>query len=232
MINKMLSIILTKIRRESSVIDSRIPVDYLIVFAIRKFCGAVRGAIMFLEFSKMCIVGKNVRLRCRRKIKFFGAINLSDDCYVDALSVNGVCVGENFSMGRGASIECTGSLRDIGVGFNAGNNVGIGSFSFLGCAGGVSIGGDTILGNFVGIHSENHRFSDSKIPIRLQGVTREGIVIGNNCWIGAKVTILDGVEIGDGCVVAAGSTVLKGLYPGKSVLAGSPAKIIRRLGGE
>ena len=52
--------------------------------------------------------------------------------------------------------------------------------------------------------------------------------IGVNCWIGAKVTILDGVSIGEGCVIAAGAVVKEDIPP-HSLVAGVPARLIRRL---
>lgn len=58
---------------------------------------------------------------------------------------------------------------------------------------------------------------------------KEEIVIGNNVWLGAQTTILKGARIGDGCVVAARAVVLKGDYPPNSILAGSPAKVIRSI---
>ncbi len=45
-----------------------------------------------------------------------------------------------------------------------------------------------------------------------------------NCWIGAKVTILDGTIIGDNSVVAAGA-VVRGQFPDNCVIGGIPAKI-------
>jgi acetyltransferase-like isoleucine patch superfamily enzyme len=51
-------------------------------------------------------------------------------------------------------------------------------------------------------------------------------VIGPNCWIGSKVTILDGVTIGEGCVIAAGSVVTKS-FPDYSVIGGVPARVLR-----
>ena len=77
------------------------------------------------------------------------------------------------------------------------------------------------------MHSENHRASDPDLPIRLQGVTHEGISIGSGCWVGAKSTILDGARIGDGCIVAAGAVVTAGTYPDRSILGGVPAKVIK-----
>jgi acetyltransferase-like isoleucine patch superfamily enzyme len=64
------------------------------------------------------------------------------------------------------------------------------------------------------LYSENHNYEDFNTPIRLQGVNRKGIIIGNNCWIGSKVTILDGVEIGDSCIIVAGAVANKSFPAG------------------
>lgn len=52
------------------------------------------------------------------------------------------------------------------------------------------------------------------------------VTIGNHVWIGENVMILKGVTIGDGAVVAASSLVTKDV-PAKTLVAGSPAKVIR-----
>lgn len=52
--------------------------------------------------------------------------------------------------------------------------------------------------------------------------------IGNNCWIGAKTTILDGTIIGNHCVVAAGA-VVKGIFPDNVIIGGVPARIIKEI---
>lgn len=108
-----------------------------------------------------------------------------------------------------------------------GNNVGLGSHGHYGSGAGLlEIGDNTIFGNYVSIHPENHNFADLNIPIRLQGVNGKGIKIGNDCWIGAKVTILDGTVIGDHSIVAAGA-VVTGKFPPYSIIGGVPAKIIK-----
>lgn len=91
------------------------------------------------------------------------------------------------------------------------------------------IGKDVIAGQYIRFHSENHNYSDVNRLIREQGVTHQGIQIGNNCWIGAGVVFLDGAELGDGCVVGANAVVTK-KFPRNTVIAGIPAKIVRNRG--
>lgn len=88
------------------------------------------------------------------------------------------------------------------------------------------IGNDVIMGQWVSFHPENHNFESLDLPIRLQGVNRQGIVVEDDCWIGAKVTFLDGAHVGKGCVIAAGA-VVRGVIPPYSVAAGIPAKVIK-----
>jgi acetyltransferase-like isoleucine patch superfamily enzyme len=54
------------------------------------------------------------------------------------------------------------------------------------------------------------------------------IVVGDDVWVGANATILKGAHIGDGCIVGAGAVVSKGEYPAGSIIAGNPAKILKR----
>ena len=53
------------------------------------------------------------------------------------------------------------------------------------------------------------------------------VIIGNNVWIGLNALILKGTIIGDNCVVGAGA-VVKGKFPANCVIAGNPAKIVKR----
>jgi len=62
--------------------------------------------------------------------------------------------------------------------------------------------------------------------MQAQGVTRAGIVIEDDCWLGAGAKILDGVTVGAGSVVGAGAVVTRS-FPPKSVIGGVPAKLLR-----
>lgn len=57
-------------------------------------------------------------------------------------------------------------------------------------------------------------------------ISKGGITVGNDVWIGFRSTILSGSEIGDGAIIAAGS-VVSGIIPPYTIYGGVPAKLIR-----
>jgi len=218
--------LLKKISGNKEKLSVDIPLSYLIAFCFEKMFDLFWGMVKFRSIK--CVYAKRtVTLKGRIKVKFGQNFRLDRYVYVDALSQSGIEVGDNVSIGMFTVVVCTGTLfGPLGQGLKVGNNVGLGSHGIWGCAGGVEVGDDTIMGNYVTVHSENHNFSSLNKPIREQGVNHRGIKIGKGCWIGAKSTILDGTIIGDGCVVAAGS-VVRGTIPPNSVIGGVPAKIIK-----
>jgi acetyltransferase-like isoleucine patch superfamily enzyme len=60
-------------------------------------------------------------------------------------------------------------------------------------------------------------------------VPSKAIDIGKNCFIGCNSIILKGTVLGNGCVVGAGA-VVSGKFEANSVIAGNPAKVIKKLG--
>jgi acetyltransferase-like isoleucine patch superfamily enzyme len=226
-LNAFLSKYVSKSKGSEYQIDERISGGYLLSVVIERGMMKVRGLLKFPFRSARPFVGSGVVVRSRDCLQMGSGVTLGHHSYIDALSSSGVQLGDNTSIGRNTRIECTGSLRVLGVGLSVGTNVGLGTDCLYGCAGGIKIGNDTIVGNFVTFHSENHEIGDIDTPIRLQGVTHLGISIGDNCWIGAKATILDGAHIGDGCVIAAGSVVIAGEYPSNGIYGGVPARLLK-----
>lgn len=224
MLVQVLNRILTRLKGSSYVIDPHIPVGYLVRLSFQRMVMLLRGKMSFIQHSGLFFIGKNTTIRAKKLISVGSGVSIDDQCYVDALSRNGIALGNNVSLGKRTVIECTGSIKNLGHGLRTGDNVGLGRDCFYGCAGGVIIGSGTIIGNFVSFHSENHNIADKEVEIRLQGVSHKGIVIGKDCWIGAKATILDGAIIGDGCVIAAGAVVGSGVYDSYKVYGGIPAK--------
>ena len=151
---------------------------------------------------------------------------MNDYCFINALCSDGVEIGDHFSLGRNSIVDCTGVLAELGHSLKIGNNVGISPNFVLFVRGRVVIGNDVIIGPGVTIAAENHCYADPEKPIRLQGTSRKGIVIGDNCWIGANATILDGVVIGQNSIIAAGAVVCKDVEP-NSLVGGVPARRLK-----
>lgn len=227
--NKIINKVISKIKHEPYKIDEAITTSVMINIVLEKVMMLIRGMFNKLFFKKskgILFIGKRVKIKCKKKITFNGSATIEDGCFINALSKDGIKVGGNFSLGRNSMIECTGVIRELGEELVIGKNVGIAANAFIAMRGKVEIGDNTIFGPGVSIHAENHNFEDLETPIRLQGATRRGVHIGQDCWIGSKAIILDGVHIGNHVIVAAGAVVNKDV-PDYAIVGGVPAKVIK-----
>lgn len=91
----------------------------------------------------------------------------------------------------------------------------------------VTIGAQCYVGPYVYVTSTNHSYDDPAEPIGKQWPRMEPVEIGPGCWIGTGAVILPGTRIGRNVVVAAGA-VVRGEVPDHSVVAGAPARVVRR----
>ena len=112
---------------------------------------------------------------------------------------------------------------DITIGENVWISFAVSGHYYIQGINGVVIGDGSIFAPGVKIISANHELSDLKVWIKTNP-----IIIGKRCWIGANAIILPSVELGDNVVVAAGSVVTQS-FPENSVIAGVPAKLIKKL---
>jgi len=220
--------IITKWKGHEYVIDEDIPAPYLMALVWSRLMMLVWGKLRFVKNGGLFFLSFRAKIKCGSRLRVGRSVTISSGCYIDALSSEGIRFGNNVSVGMNTKIEGTGNLQFLGKGLLVGNNVGLGSDNFFGCAGGIIIGDDTIIGNYVSFHSENHVYDDLSTPIRLQGVKHDGIKLGKNCWIGAKSTILDGAVIGNGCIIAAGAVVKKGKYEDNGIYGGVPARLLMK----
>jgi acetyltransferase-like isoleucine patch superfamily enzyme len=215
-----------KIRGKSYQLDESIPLCALIRIMLNRLFMLLRAiSFGYLPLSRI-FISRGVRLINRSHITIGRGTSLGEFSIINGLSKNGINLGSNVSIGDYSRLEASGTITDIGLGIKIGDNTGVGAFCFIGGAGGVSIGSDVIMGQWVSFHPENHNIEDLDIPIRLQGVNRQGITVEDDCWIGAKATFLDGAHVGRGCVIAAGA-VVRGVIPPYSIAGGVPAKVIR-----
>lgn len=126
------------------------------------------------------------------------------------------------SKSRGLYINKNATLSPT---LKIGNHSGIGADSVIGR--GTTIGDNVMMGPACYIYTRNHAFARTDIPMREQGMQEfQPVTIGDDVWIGARVTILPGVTIGKGCIVGAGSVVTKSL-PDYAIGWGNPARVLK-----
>ncbi|MDJ0531155.1 MAG: acyltransferase [Xenococcaceae cyanobacterium MO_207.B15] len=130
-------------------------------------------------------------------------------------------IDSRVEISQGVVLDCWGGSIQIE------ENVFLGPYSVIYGHGGVKIGRDTLIAMHSCILSSNHTIPDSNIPIRSQPDIPLPVTIGQDVWLGARVTVLGGVTIGDGCIVGAGAVVTKDLPP-YSIAVGIPAQVIRQ----
>ena len=124
--------------------------------------------------------------------------------------------------------ESTGVFTPIQI--NYGKNLTLGKNVFINtnCSfldlGGITIEDDVMIAPGVSISSEGHPIGAKDRRKLIVAPVR----IKKNAWIGTNVSVLPGVTIGENSVVAAGAVVTLDV-PDNVVVAGIPAKVIKRI---
>jgi len=91
----------------------------------------------------------------------------------------------------------------------------------------VTIGQGCLFSYNVSLIDHDHQFVPNISPNNTKIGQAKKIEIGDNCFIGAHSFILKGVTLGKNCIVAANSVVNRS-FPANSMIAGSPAKLIKK----
>lgn len=182
-----------------------------------------------------------------KRYGFFGALRLGRDLLMSRLLFSGVRLIRSPWYIRGAQHIVFGADFTAGVGLRAdafgegdhqiviGNQVQMGDYVHLAAVESVIIGDHVLMASRIFISDHDHGcYCGSG-----EGVTRPDelqserelqaapVKIGNNVWIGENVCILKGVEIGKNSIIGASSVVTRSI-PENSIVAGNPARILKR----
>lgn len=146
-------------------------------------------------------------------------------CYV---SPQAVVLPDQLQMGDRSYIAGGAIIRSARL--VMGSDCSLNSYSVL--SGDITMGNGVRVASHASMYGFNHGFVSTDIPVFRQPCTVQGIIIGDDVWIGANAVILDGVQIGSHSIVAAGAVVTRDV-PAYSIVGGNPARLIRsRLAGD
>ena len=138
-------------------------------------------------------------------------------------------VGDRVAIGEHAWLNAKDERRDGLPTLRIGDGTSIGRFAQINAWRSVIIGRDVLIADRVFISDADHNYTDANTPIILQSDSFVGEVsLQDGCWIGIGAVILPGVKVGRNAVVAANAVVTKDV-PGRAIVGGIPAKIIRQL---
>lgn len=185
---------------------------------IEKWVGDRLRYLSWSYFSEASLEQRLEQMAFQEALRRAANCQFQGDCYV---SEDAHIYPDNFQIGNRTFI-CGGAI--IRGSFEAGEDCCIGSYSHI--AGTVKLGSHIMIAGGASIYGFNHGMNIDVI-MGHQPCSVKGIVIGDNCWIGASVTIVDGVTVGANSIVAAGSVVTKDV-PEWSIVGGIPAKLIKK----
>jgi len=172
-----------------------------------------RGLFYALFLGKPFIkVGVNFKFFGTKNIEVGEGCAVGDNCWIEAVSAY-----------KGKKYTPTISLKS---GVLCSDSVHISAILKI------VIGQDVLIGSHVYIGDHSHGSTGSHIDLNIPPAERElsdaeEIYIGDRVWLCDGVVILAGTFLADGCVVGANS-VVKGVFKEPVLMAGAPAKIIRK----
>jgi acetyltransferase-like isoleucine patch superfamily enzyme len=185
---------------------------------------------MILKMDGRAAIERNVRLRFADHISLGHGSYLDENVYIHACP-KGVQIGANTLVMHGAVLHVY-NFRDLPHAWiRIGRDSLIGEYTVIRGQGGVTIGDRVYTSPMTQIIAVNHVFDDPKRPFIEQGITAEGIVVEDDVWLGSSAVITDGVRVGRGAVVAAGAVVTQDVPP-HTVVAGVPARVVKKIDGD
>jgi acetyltransferase-like isoleucine patch superfamily enzyme len=190
--------------------------------------GGLPTLLRFMARHRM-LSFKYVRLivrMLRRKLWLGARLKLDGIAFIGPRVVLQVGKGARIELGRwswlghGTKVRCHEGVVSIGAKTVIGQECTISAYQH------VKIGRECVIADRVMFIDFDHGVVEVERPIRLQGIYKRDVNVGNNVWIGYGACILRGVTVGDNAVIGTNAVVTKDVPP-NAVVAGVPARVIR-----
>ncbi len=172
-------------------------------------------------------VGRGTALGSFLALRSPGNVFLGPNVFVDSHAVldakgpeSSIRIGDSVLIGGGTILSCASGTIAIG------DDVSVGPYCYIRAGlSSIRIGSSVTIGAHSSVVSGNPSYKRLDIPMKSQVGSCEGIVIGDDVWIGVGARVVDGVNIRNGSVVGAGAVVVEDV-PEFAIVAGVPARII------
>jgi acetyltransferase-like isoleucine patch superfamily enzyme len=179
-----------------------------------------RHHMLSFKYARLLVRLMRRKLWLGRRLKLDGIAFIGPRVVLEVGKTARIDLGRWSWLGHGTKVRCHEGVVSIGAKTVIGQECTISAFQH------VKIGRECVIADRVMFIDFDHGVVEVERPIRLQGIYKRDVNVGNNVWIGYGACILRGVTVGDNAIIGTNSVVTKDV-PANAVVAGLPAKVIR-----
>jgi acetyltransferase-like isoleucine patch superfamily enzyme len=181
-----------------------------------------RNRMLSAKYARLIVrlARRKLLTRYGRRLKLDGLAFIGPGVILEIGKTGHVELGRWSWIGHGTKIRAHEGVVSIGAKTVLGQECTISAFQH------VSIGRECVVADRVMLIDFDHGVVEVERPVRVQGIYKRDVRIGNNVWIGYGACILRGVTVGDNAIIGTSSVVTRDV-PANAVVAGAPARVIR-----
>jgi acetyltransferase-like isoleucine patch superfamily enzyme len=179
-----------------------------------------RNGMLNVKYGVLLVRLGYWKLRLRGRLRLHGFAFIGPGCRLQVGKNAVLELGRWSWLGHGCKIRCHEGLVSLGAKSVMGQECTISAYQH------VVIGQECVIADRVMLIDFDHGSAEVERPIRLQGIYKRDVNVGNNVWIGYGACILRGVTVGDNAIIGTNSVVTKDVEA-NAVVGGVPARVLR-----